>query len=155
MLPPKFVEAEISPYFILSYSDKLSMWMCAIFILLPVLLLLNKMCKKITLWENILGGFFFNGPLRTITEMYFEMIITVLVNTQFVKFRNRSQIIATATAFVFGAFSLLLPFILMSVIYKHRKNVRKRKWKVKYGMLTDEFSQKTVLQLYYYPAYLF
>jgi hypothetical protein len=116
------------------------MWMCAIFILLPILLLLNKMCKKITLWENILGGFFFNGPLRTITEMYFEMIITILVNTQFVKFRNRSQIIATAMAFAFGAFSLLLPFILMSIIYKHRKNVRKRKWKIKYGMLTDEFS---------------
>ena len=90
LLPPKFVEAEISPYFIISYSDKISMWMCAIFILLPVLLLLNKMCKKITLWENILGGFFFNGPLRTIIEMYFEMIITILVNTEFIKFRNRS-----------------------------------------------------------------
>jgi hypothetical protein len=81
LLPPSFVEAEIAPYFIISYSDKLSIWMGAIFILLPILLLLNKMCKKITLWENILGGFFFNGPLRTITEMYFEMIITVLVNT--------------------------------------------------------------------------
>jgi hypothetical protein len=90
MLPPKFVDGGISPYFIISYSDKLSMWMCAIFILLPILLLLNKMCKKITIWENILGGFFFNGPLRTVTEMYFEMTITVLVNTQFVKFRNRS-----------------------------------------------------------------
>jgi hypothetical protein len=43
----------------------------------------------------------------------------------------------------------------MTVIYKHRKNIRKRKWKIKYGMLTDELSQKTVLQLYYYPAFLF
>ena len=154
MLPTSFV-GEIDPYFIISYKDKLSMWFLAVFIALPVLLLMNKMCKKITIWENILGGFFFNGPLRTIIEMYFEMIICILVNTQFVKFRNRSQIIATATAFVFGAFSLLLPFILMTVIYKHRKNIRKRKWKIKYGMLTDELSQKTVLQLYYYPAFLF
>ena len=42
------------------------------------------------MWENVLGAFFFNGPLRTLTEMYFEMIMTILVNTEFVKFRNRS-----------------------------------------------------------------
>jgi hypothetical protein len=133
LLPPKFVLAEISPYFIISYSDKLSLWLTAIFILLPILILFSKMCKKVKIWENILGGFFFNGPLRTVTEMYFEMVITILVNTEFVKFRNRSQIIATATAFGFGAFSLLLPFILMSVIYANRKNIRKRIWKVKFG----------------------
>lgn len=90
MLPPKFVLAEISPYFIISYSDKLSLWLTAIFILLPILILFSKMCKKVKIWENILGGFFFNGPLRTVTEMYFEMVITILVNTEFVKFRNRS-----------------------------------------------------------------
>jgi len=140
LLPPKFVQAEISPYFIISYSDKLNTWICLIFILMPILILFSKMCKKVKIWENILGGFFFNGPLRTITEMYFEMIITILVNTEFVKFRNRSQIIATATAFCFGAFSLLLPFIIMTVIYANRKNIRKRIWKVKFGMLTDELS---------------
>ncbi len=75
ILPPKFVEQEISPYFIIAYSDKLSIWVLAIFVLLPILLALNKMCKKVKVFENILGGFFFNGPLRTITEMYFEMII--------------------------------------------------------------------------------
>lgn len=131
---------EISPYFIIAYSDKLSIWVLAIFVLLPILIALNKMCKKVKVFENILGGFFFNGPLRTIIEMYFEMVIQVVVNTNFVKFRNRSQIIATATAFFFGAFCLLLPFILMTIIYANRKTVRKRIWKVKFGMLTDEFS---------------
>jgi hypothetical protein len=155
LLPPKFVDAGISPYFIISYSDKLSMWMAAVFIVLPVLLLFNKICKKVKIWENILGGFFFNGPIRTFSEMYFEMIITILVNTEFVKFRNRSQIIATLFAFVFGAFSLLFPFILMSVIYANRKSVRKRTWRVKFGELTDEYSQKTILSLYYTPALLF
>jgi hypothetical protein len=43
----------------------------------------------------------------------------------------------------------------MTVIYANRKQVRKRVWKVKLGMLTDELSQKSILQLYYYPAYLF
>ena len=41
---------------------------------------------------------------------------------------------------MFGAFSLLLPFILMTVIYANRKSVRKRVWQVRFGMLTDEFS---------------
>lgn len=53
--------------------------------------------------------------------------------------------IASAFAFGFGAFSILLPFILMTVIYKHRKVIRKRKFIIKYGMLTDEFSQKNIL----------
>ena len=63
--------------------------------------------------------------------------------------------IASAFAFGFGAFSILLPFILMTVIYKHRKVIRKRKFIIKYGMLTDEFSQKNILQLNYYSALLF
>ena len=75
MLPPKFVEKGLSPYFMIAYNDKLSMWSCALFILLPILILMSKLCKKVKIWENILGGFFFNGPLRTLTEMYFEMVI--------------------------------------------------------------------------------
>lgn len=90
LLPPKFVENEISPYFIIAYSDKLSIWILAIFIMLPILISLSKMCKKVKVFENILGGFFFNGPLRTLVEMYFEMVITIVVNTGFIKFRNKS-----------------------------------------------------------------
>lgn len=155
ILPPKFVEAKISPYFIIAYSDKLNTWILALFILLPILLFLNKVCKKMKVFENMIGGFFFNGPLRTVTEMYFEMVITIVVNVGFVKFRNKSQLIASLTAFMFGTFTLLLPFILMTVIYANRKNVRKRIWMIKFGMLTEEFSQKSITQLYYTPAYLF
>jgi len=43
----------------------------------------------------------------------------------------------------------------MSAIYANRKVIRKRVYMVKYGMLTDEFSQKSITQLYYYPAFLF
>jgi hypothetical protein len=88
LLPPKFVANQISPYFIIAYSNKLSTWTLALFVLLPILLLMNKICKKVKIWENVLGGFFFNGPLRTFVEMYFEMVIQVVVNTSFVKFRN-------------------------------------------------------------------
>ena len=41
-------------------------------------------------------------------------------------------------AFIFGAISMLLPFIAMSEIYLNRKYVRKRNWLNKWGMLTDE-----------------
>jgi hypothetical protein len=117
LLPPKFVDAEISPYFIIAYSGKLNTWILAIFIALPILLLLSKIFKKVTAIENALGTFFFNGPLRTVTEMYFEMVITIFVNVGFIKFRNKSQIIATGVCFVFGVFSIMYPFIMMSIIY--------------------------------------
>ena len=63
--------------------------------------------------------------------------------------------IATLAAFIFGTFALMLPFTLMSTIYANRRWVRKRHWKISFGMMTDEFSQKTIMQLYYYPTYLF
>lgn len=145
ILPPAFVEAEISPYFIISYSGKLNTWILAVFIALPVLLLLSRIFKKVTAIENALGTFFFNGPLRTLTEMYFEMVITIFVNVGFIKFRNKSQIIGTATCFIFGVFAIMFPFIMMSIIYANRRFVRKRKFTVSYGMLTEEFSQKNIM----------
>ena len=71
LLPPSFVKSGLSPYFIIAYSDKLNIWILALFIGLPILITLVKVCKKVKIFENILGGFFFNGPLRTVVEMYF------------------------------------------------------------------------------------
>lgn len=42
----------------------------------------------------------------------------------------------------------------MSVIYAHRKLIRKQVYRVKFGMLTDEMSQSSILQLYFHPAFL-
>lgn len=50
---------------------------------------------------------------------------------------------------------MLFPFIIMTYIYSNRRNVRKRKWIVAAGTLTEEFSQKTILQLYFVPVWLF
>ena len=66
------------------------MWVPLVFVLLPLLLILNKVFKKMRAIENALGNFFFNGPLRTVEEMYFEMVIEVIINTKFIKFRNKS-----------------------------------------------------------------
>lgn len=90
IMSPAFVEQEMSPYFIIAYSSQLSMWIFGIFLVLPVLLVLVRMCKKIKMFEEMVGTFFYNGPLRTLTQMYFQMMIQILVNTSFIKFRNKS-----------------------------------------------------------------
>ena len=50
-------------------------------VILPIALLLNKLCKRVKVWEKIIGFFFFNGPLRTFIEMYIELIMQVVINT--------------------------------------------------------------------------
>ena len=63
--------------------------------------------------------------------------------------------IATSFAFIFGVFLLLLPFVTMTLIYSGRKLVHRRLWRAKYGMLTEECSPVSILQLYYYPVFMF
>lgn len=99
---------------------------------------MNKLCKKVKLWEDLKGSFFFNGPLRAFVEMYIELIIQVIINTQFIKFKNFDSMIATFTAFAFGAISLLLPFLTMTLIYHNRKKIRSKTWNMKFGILTED-----------------
>lgn len=66
------------------------MWLIAFMCILPVILLMNKICKKVKLWEDLVSGFFFNMPLRGFVEMYIEIILSVIINTKFIKFSNAS-----------------------------------------------------------------
>ena len=106
---------------------------------------MNKICKKVKFWEELISSFFFNAPLRTFIEMYIELVLLVVLNTQFIKFSNISQIVATAFVFIFGTASLLLPFLTMTLIYDNRKLIRKHVWTKKFGMLTEEMRQKSIL----------
>ena len=65
----------------IAFGQKLTLWIVGILVILPFALLLNKICKKVNLWEKIIGFFFFNGPLRTFIEMYLELISQVVINT--------------------------------------------------------------------------
>eukprot|EP00347_Sterkiella_histriomuscorum_P005340 403356986 len=154
-LQQKFIDDDVPPYFIVAFGQKLTLWCIAFLIILPFSLVLNKLCKKVKLWEEIIGAFFFNLPLRTFIEMYIELILQVVVNTQFVKFKNLDQMITTLIAFIFGAISLLLPFMAMTLIYHNRRIIKSKKWKMKFGMLTDECRSKSILQLYYYPLFMY
>jgi hypothetical protein len=57
------------------------MWLAAFCIGLPIIAILRKIYKKTNIWENLLSGYFWNLPLRTIVEMYMEMIVNIMVNT--------------------------------------------------------------------------
>lgn len=106
---------------------------------------MNKLCKNVKLWKDIKGSFFFNGPLRAFIEMYIELILQVIINTQFIKFKNYDQIVTTLIAFVFGAVSLLLPFLAMSLIYHNRKRIKSNRWQLQFGMLTEELRTHSIL----------
>jgi hypothetical protein len=120
------------------------MWIAAFCIGLPVIAVLRKIFKKSSLLENLLSGFFWNLPLRTLVEMYMELVVNILINTKFIKFRNYSQVITSLMAFICSAFALLLPFLTMSIMYNARKEVRKIRFTKKFGMLTEEVRQKSI-----------
>lgn len=142
-------------YFFIAFGRTMSIWTFAICLGVPALYLLHKLFKRIALFENMLNNFFFNIPLRTLSEQYIDMILMILVNSRLIKFKNMSQFITTGV-FAFGAtMGLLLPFIQMNIIYSHRREIRKESFTRRFGMLTEEFRQKSILQLYYYPLWLF
>lgn len=89
-LQNKFLENDIPPYFIMGYGQKLTIWLVMFMVILPGSFIFHKMCKKVKFWEEMVGSFFFNAPLRTFVEMYIEIVLQVLINTQYIKFRNFS-----------------------------------------------------------------
>lgn len=80
-LSPKFRDNEVSPYFIEAFGQKLTMWTIGFLGILPIALILNKICKKVKFWEDIISSFFFNGPLRAFIEMYIELVLQAVLNT--------------------------------------------------------------------------
>ena len=122
----------------IAYGRTFTIWAVAGFLMLPSLYIMNKLCKKVKLWEDLLSTFFFNMPMRTFVETYIDSAIQIILNTKVIKFSNYSQVVATLVAFAGGVSALLMPFIVMNVIYNNRKNVRKSSWVKKFGMLTEE-----------------
>ena len=48
-----------------------------------------------------------------------------------------------------------LPIFLMSIIASNRREIKKVKWTKRCGMLTEELGHKNLMQLYYYPLFLY
>ncbi len=94
-------------------------------------------------------------PLRTLTEIYIELVLAVFLNLLNIHFSNSSQIVAMGFLFVFTVFVIMTPFVLMTLISVNRHRVRTKRFDNKYGMLTSEVSRKDILQLMYYPVFMF
>ena len=63
--------------------------------------------------------------------------------------------VATIICFLVGYVFTYIPIFLMTLISKNRRDIRKLKWTKKCGMLTSELSNRSIIQLYYYPLFLY
>jgi len=57
--------------------------------------------------------------------------------------------------FGFSITILIFPFFMMHLIWTNRKIIKTKYFKRRFGMLTEELRRRTLLQLYYYPIFLF
>lgn len=112
----KFADFGISPYFVIAFGKTFFGWGLALFVILPILLVLRRLCRKNRFIQYITGSFFFNLPLRTTIEMFIDLTIAVFVNFKFVRMSNMSEIVASIFVVGFGLFVVILPFALMGLI---------------------------------------
>ncbi len=80
-MPPRFVEDGYdTPFFVINYSKSFTLWGIAYLMILPLLYTLHKICQGVELWSNISGSYFWNMPLRTLVEIYIEMVVNIFLN---------------------------------------------------------------------------
>ena len=89
-LPQKFIDQQIGGYFLIAFGRTFTIWSMGLFVCLPFVYLFNKICKRVMIWDMMISAFFFNMPMRTITEQCIDLALQVIVNTKLIKFRNRS-----------------------------------------------------------------
>ncbi len=49
----------------------------------------------------------------------------------------------------------MLPFVCMSIIYVNKPEVKTERFNQTFGTLTEDLHKTHLLQLYYYPVFLF
>lgn len=62
---------------------------------------------------------------------------------------------ASVICLIVGYVFIYMPFGLMTLIYNNKAIIKKLQWKRKYGMLTEELNNRDILQLYFYPLFLY
>jgi hypothetical protein len=89
-LPNRFLTIGVVPYFLIAFGRTFTMWIAIFCVFLPILMILRKLCHKVKFFEELTGAFFFNGPLRAITELYVDISFALILNSKFTKFANYS-----------------------------------------------------------------
>ena len=118
-----------TPYLIIGYGQAATIAIITFAVILPSLLVLNKLCSGIRIWQGMIQGFFWNSPLRAITETYIEVCVVCFLNLLNIKWGNASQVVATITAFIVGVYVILVPFIMLNIIWSNRPNLKHAKFK--------------------------
>ena len=89
-MPESFLKASIGGYFFITFGRTLTIWAAAFCLIVPGLYLMSKLFKRIQFFQRKFNDFFYNIPLRTLTEQYIDLILQVLVNSKLIKFKNMS-----------------------------------------------------------------
>lgn len=120
-MPRSFKRMKVStPFFIRAYGTSFTIVLFTVFITLPGLFILNKICSQIKFFQDFIKSFFFNAPMRGLVELYLEVSFVVFLNFRNIFFMTFTQSFAMFTAFCAGSVLLYFPFFSMSVLWTYR-----------------------------------
>ena len=94
-------------------------------------------CAKVM--NYVKEALFFNGILRTLIEVYIELLLAFCLNTLNLLFVNQSVIVLSILCMFFGLVVILLPFLSHSAIIDNYKHLSETKYHKKYAVLVEEF----------------
>ena len=97
---PKFEENGYdTPYLNDLHGKQILMFSVIIFIFIPLIYVLRKLCKNVKYCRNKLkttwSDFFWNAPVRTFTELYIEISLGFFLHTLNIRFLTPTGIFAT------------------------------------------------------------
>jgi cysteine-rich repeat protein len=69
-----------SPYLILEFEKTFFYTSALMLFTMPALFLMTLICRRIKFFKKQLQGFFYNAPLRTVTELYLDLCFLSFIN---------------------------------------------------------------------------
>lgn len=106
-------------------------------------------------FKDFIQSFFFNMPMRGMVELYLELCFISLLNMKYIYFGDFTQASASVLGMISSAVCLYFPFFCMTVIWSNRDKVSTRKWELTWGMLSEDTSTTYMMQLNYYPIFIY
>jgi hypothetical protein len=144
-----------TPFFLIAYGKTFTIWAGMGVIVLPGLYLLNKICSQIKFFQEFIQSFFYNMPLRGFVELYLELAFLSFLNFKFIFFDSFTEIMASLMAVMAGTACMIFPFFCMSVLWDWRDRLDDKEFLDKWGMLTEDTNDQYLMQINYYPVFLF
>ena len=132
-----------SPFVAFHYRKVLSV-LFAVALPIAIMVFLYKcVCKKNSRFSRVVRYFkeslVYNGILRTLIEVYIELMLSFCLNTRNLLFVNKSVIILSVFAGIFGLIIILVPFLSHSAIADNYRRLGYKNYHKKYGVLIEEF----------------